>query len=78
MAAQLQDSANSRASNPSKADHDPTTWQPPADAYRCTYATDWIAVKTRWDLAVDPAEQATLTRVVDECPNIPIKVTLAR
>ncbi|WP_406490534.1 hypothetical protein [Streptomyces sp. NBC_01604] len=78
MAAQLRDSANSRASNRSKSDQDPATWQPPAHGYRCTYATDWITVKTRWGLTIDPAEQAALTDTLDGCPNTPIDVTLAR
>ena len=46
--------AVSAASNRSKADQDPATWQPPAAGYRCTYATDWIAIKTRWGLTIDP------------------------
>ncbi|MFI2041233.1 HNH endonuclease family protein [Streptomyces bottropensis] len=70
--------AVSATSNRSKADQDPTTWQPPAENYRCTYATDWIAIKTRWALAIDPAEQATLTDVLDGCPEAVIEVTRAR
>ncbi|EMF56387.1 MULTISPECIES: HNH endonuclease family protein [Streptomyces] len=70
--------AVSASSNRSKADQDPTTWQPPAEGYRCTYATDWTAIKTRWALAVDPAEQATLTDVLDSCPEAVIEVTRAR
>ncbi|WP_205576198.1 HNH endonuclease family protein [Streptomyces europaeiscabiei] len=70
--------AVSATSNRSKADQDPTTWQPPAEGYRCSYATDWIAIKTRWALAVDPAEQATLTNVLDGCPEAVIEVTRAR
>ncbi|MDX2557256.1 HNH endonuclease family protein [Streptomyces stelliscabiei] len=70
--------AVSATSNRSKADQDPTTWQPPAVAYRCTYAADWIAVKTRWGLAIDPAEQTALAEALDNCPNATIEVTLAR
>jgi hypothetical protein len=70
--------AVSAASNRSKADQDPATWQPPTAGYRCTYATDWIAIKTRWGLAIDTAEQAALTGILDACPNHPIEVTLAR
>ncbi len=70
--------AVSAASNRSKADQGPTTWQPPATGYRCSYATDWVAIKTRWSLAVDPAEQAAISDILDTCPNAPIKVTLAR
>ncbi|KUN29237.1 hypothetical protein AQJ23_00105 [Streptomyces antibioticus] len=70
--------AVSAASNRSKSDQDPATWQPPATGYRCTYATDWIAIKTRWQLAIDTAEQAALTGILDDCPNSPVEVTLAR
>ncbi|MBP5910764.1 HNH endonuclease [Streptomyces sp. LBUM 1478] len=70
--------AVSATSNRSKADQDPATWQPPAEGYRCTYATDWIAIKTRWGLTVDPAEQAALTEVLDGCPDTVIEVIRAR
>ncbi|OQD57532.1 HNH endonuclease [Streptomyces phaeoluteigriseus] len=70
--------AVSAASNRSKADQDPATWQPPATGYRCTYATDWIAVKTRWGLAIDTTEQGALTSILVDCPNTPIEVTRAR
>ncbi|MFJ9733715.1 HNH endonuclease family protein [Streptomyces sp. NPDC101171] len=39
--------AVSAASNRSKADQDPTSWLPPAVAYRCQYVTDWVVDKTR-------------------------------
>ncbi|MFI6934876.1 HNH endonuclease family protein [Streptomyces sp. NPDC050287] len=70
--------AVSAAGNRSKADQDPTTWQPSAIGYPCTYATDWVAIKTRWSLAIDPAEQTAISEILDTCPNAPIKVTLAR
>ncbi|MFI1031259.1 HNH endonuclease family protein [Streptomyces sp. NPDC020951] len=70
--------AVSAASNRSKSDQDPATWQPPAEGYRCAYATDWIAVKTRWDLALDPTEQATLTQALDGCPDTIVEVTRDR
>ncbi|MFJ8637225.1 HNH endonuclease family protein [Streptomyces sp. NPDC093568] len=70
--------AVSAASNRSKADQDPATWQPPATNYRCAYAADWITVKTRWQLAIDPTEQSALTDILSSCPNHPVEVTLAR
>ncbi|MFF8932296.1 HNH endonuclease family protein [Streptomyces longwoodensis] len=70
--------AVSAASNRSKADQDPATWLPPADGYRCQYATDWVADKTRWGLSIDPEERAALTEVLGTCPNAPITVTRAR
>ncbi|MFD5861497.1 HNH endonuclease family protein [Streptomyces chartreusis] len=70
--------AVSAASNRSKADQDPATWQPPAVHYRCTYATDWVSVKTRWQLAIDPAEEAALTGILRACPDASVEVVLAR
>ncbi|MFF4802845.1 hypothetical protein ACFY1U_31285 [Streptomyces sp. NPDC001351] len=70
--------AGSAASNRSKADQDPATWQPPADCYRCTYVTDWVAVKSRWGLAIGPVERSALTGLLSACPNSPAEVTLAR
>ncbi|MFG3266334.1 HNH endonuclease family protein [Streptomyces bobili] len=70
--------AVSAASNRSKSDQDPATWQPPATGYRCIYATDWITVKTRWGLAIDTTEHNALTGILTGCPNTSIEVTLAR
>jgi hypothetical protein len=55
----------------------PSTWRPPAQGYRC-HATDWIADKTRWGLAVDAAEHAALTEALSSCADQPVTVTLAR
>lgn len=38
----------------------PAEWLPPRSAYRCTYLGDWLAVKVRWSLSVDPAERAAI------------------
>ncbi|WP_209446035.1 HNH endonuclease [Streptomyces sp. MZ04] len=65
-------------SNRSKADQDPSTWMPPAEGDRCAYVTHWVAVKTRWKLAIDPSEEAALAENATRCPNVPIKVQLAR
>ncbi|MEE1931200.1 HNH endonuclease family protein [Streptomyces sp. TRM 70351] len=65
-------------SNRSKADQDPATWQPPARPYRCQYYTDWVTIKTRWGLAIDPAEQTALTELARTCPNTPVTVEPAR
>ncbi|GAA3839091.1 hypothetical protein GCM10022403_084280 [Streptomyces coacervatus] len=69
---------HSAASNRSKADQDPATWQPPAAGYRCTYATDWVAIKTHWGLAIDPIERAEIDKILRACPDSPVEVTLAR
>ncbi|MGX4694404.1 HNH endonuclease family protein [Streptomyces sp. JNUCC 63] len=70
--------AVSAASNRSKADQDPSTWLPPAEGYRCTYVTDWVADKTRWGLSIGTTERAALAETLGHCPNVPITVTLAR
>ncbi|MDQ0994739.1 HNH endonuclease family protein [Streptomyces sp. V3I7] len=70
--------AVSATSNRSKADQDPATWLPPAVGYRCQYTADWIADKMRWGLSIDAAEQAALTNMLADCPDVPITVTLAR
>ncbi|MGW3458584.1 HNH endonuclease family protein [Streptomyces olivaceoviridis] len=70
--------AVSAASNRSKADQDPSTWLPPAVGYRCQYVTDWVADKMRWGLSVDTDEQAAITDVLENCPNVPVTVTPAR
>ncbi|WP_078965387.1 HNH endonuclease family protein [Streptomyces aureocirculatus] len=65
-------------SNRSKADKDPAQWVPPAAGYECTYATTWVTIKTRWQLAIDPAEADALASTLNECPNVPVRAELAR
>lgn len=60
--------AVSAASNRSKGDKDPAQWLPPLVSFRCTYATDWVVVKVRWGLAVDPRERAALRSILASCP----------
>jgi hypothetical protein len=74
----VQESANSRASNRSKADQDPATWLPSAEGYRCRYATNWVADKTRWGLSIDATEQTALARILEACPDETVTVVLAR
>ncbi|MFE6892019.1 HNH endonuclease family protein [Streptomyces sp. NPDC057694] len=70
--------AVSAKTNRSKADQDPATWLPPFAGDRCQYVTDWVATKMRWQLAIDPAEKAELLDDLAQCPNKPVKITLAR
>ncbi|MFJ9520619.1 HNH endonuclease family protein [Kitasatospora sp. NPDC101801] len=65
-------------SNRSKADKDPAQWLPTATDYRCTYLQDWTAIKTRWNLTVDPAEHNALRNLAADCDNTELTVTLAR
>lgn len=57
------------SSNRSKGDQDPAEWLPPRAEYRCTYVSEWIAVKWRWRIAVDATEQAALRVQVNACGN---------
>ncbi|MFB7228536.1 HNH endonuclease family protein [Streptomyces fimicarius] len=53
--------------NRSKADQDPATWLPPLADARCTYATDWVSTKLRWNLTVDQAEADALAMLAEGC-----------
>ncbi|WP_436792622.1 GmrSD restriction endonuclease domain-containing protein [Actinospongicola halichondriae] len=52
------------ATNRSKSDHDPATWQPPSSQAWCEYADAWITVKLKWDLSADPAEVDALRNML--------------
>lgn len=70
--------AVSAASNRAKADRDPAQWLPPSGDYVCTYVTDWIADKTRWQLSVDTAEAAALRDALTRCDESDLTVEYAR
>jgi hypothetical protein len=54
--------------NQSKSDRDPAEWMPSMAGTACGYATDWVLVKYRWQLSIDPAEQAALSSIMsDSC-----------
>lgn len=53
--------------NQSKSDRTPDLWLPPDRTAWCTYATDWVSVKSTWALSITPAEKATLVRVLAGC-----------
>lgn len=55
------------SSNESKGDDDAAEWLPPNVAFRCTYVERQVAVKTRYDLSVTPAEAGAMTAVLDTC-----------
>ena len=57
------------SSNRSKGDQDPAEWLPPRTAYRCTYVSEWIAVKWRWRLTIDRTEHASLRVLANACGN---------
>jgi hypothetical protein len=53
--------------NQAKSDGDPAEWLPAQR--RCRYVRQWVAVKLRWKLKVDLAEQRALLRVANNCAN---------
>ena len=51
--------------NRSKGDKDVAQWLPPKA--QCTYISNWIAVKWRFDLTVDPIEAEFLRTKINSC-----------
>lgn len=56
------------SSNRSKSDKDPGQWLPVRRETHCGYASDWVRVKHKWGLNVDPAEKRALARILSRCP----------
>ena len=46
--------------NQAKGDDDPANWMPPYAGATCRYLADWVSVKLRWRLSVDPAERSSI------------------
>jgi len=63
------------SANRSKSDRDPAAWLPQLG--QCRYVRQWVAVKTRWGLAVDAAEKRALTARARRCADVSITVRLA-
>ncbi|GAA0545641.1 HNH endonuclease family protein [Paractinoplanes ferrugineus] len=59
--------AVSASSNRSKGDQDPSTWKPTDSSAWCEYATDWVAVKTKFKLTVTTAEKKALVDMLEKC-----------
>lgn len=55
------------ATNASKSDRDPSSWQPPNPDDWCRFARAWATVKLRWGLSADPAEVAALSSMARGC-----------
>jgi hypothetical protein len=53
--------------NQDKGDQAPDRWRPPEEGAWCTYAVDWISVKTRWSLAFSEAEVEALDEMLATC-----------
>jgi hypothetical protein len=66
-----------RVSNRSKSDRDPGDWLPRKEG-RCRYVREYVAVKTRWRLAVDRREKRALLRTARGCKNVVVTVRRAK
>lgn len=64
------------AVNSAKADKDPASWLPPFVPSRCTYVGHWIAMKWRWNLAVDSAEKTAAQKVLANCGGATVLATV--
>lgn len=53
------------STNRSKSDRDPSLWMPIKD--RCKYTQDWLAIKHKFSLSVDPVEAIRLKELITEC-----------
>ena len=58
--------AASRSSSEARRGREPQAWLP-GKTYRCEYVGRWVAVKWRWQLAVDKSEKAALTKALKSC-----------
>ncbi|MER2492343.1 GmrSD restriction endonuclease domain-containing protein [Catenovulum sediminis] len=56
-----------RGANRSKRDRDPADWMPENKRYWCEYIKDWVAVKTKWNLAYSAEERARINDLRADC-----------
>lgn len=54
--------------NMAKSDRDASSWLPKNKGFRCSYVARQIAVKSKYNLSVTPAEKQAMARVLDSCP----------
>ena len=65
--------------NREKSDQDIAQWQPPGGYMAgCNYVKDWIAVKLRYSLSVDSAENTYLQTQIKACKISDIKVEVLK
>jgi len=58
------------SANRSKGKKDPAAWLPPLESARCQYVADWRAVKDRWGLGMDTAEELAIAQVEASCDGV--------
>lgn len=59
--------ATKAATNRAKGAKPPDEWRPPDETSWCRYAEYWIAVKTKWELSITPAELTALRDMLRRC-----------
>lgn len=59
--------ATTDTANQAKGDSTADEWLPPNAAFRCTYVTTQITIKTKYHLTVTSAEKAALAQAITEC-----------
>ncbi|MGD3109931.1 HNH endonuclease family protein [Streptomyces sp. YGL11-2] len=69
--------AVSSGPNRAKGDKDPAEWMPPARNAACTYASDWVATKLRWNLTADRAEKKALSKIAAGCAQAAVRYSPA-
>jgi hypothetical protein len=52
--------------NRSKSDRDPSNWIPPNTQYICTYLSEWVAIKFRWQLSMDQSEFGRIKNLLNQ------------
>lgn len=67
--------AVSAHANRSKSDADPADWLP-RSGFVCQYLADWVGVKARWTLTIDPVERAAIASHT-ECDGTIVTVAIA-
>ena len=55
--------------NMQKGDKDASGWLPKNKDFRCSYVARQIAVKSKYNLSVTPAEKKAMERVLSDCPD---------
>lgn len=59
------------SANQGKSDGDAATWLPSNKRFRCQYVARQVSVKYKYHLWVTEAEQAAITKVLQNCPQEP-------
>ena len=57
------------SANRAKGARGPEDWRPPDESYWCQYATDWVTIKSAWNLSVTADEWEALAEMLDTCPS---------